>query len=82
MENKKFDLNSLIGFILIGGILIWMLYRNAPTEEELQEKATTEQVEKANETNEVATPTTVDSTQVATTETDSIKQARANAQLG
>ena len=82
MENKKFDLNSLIGFILIGGILIWMLYRNAPTEEELQEKATTEQVEKANETNEVATPTTVDSTQVATTETDSIKQARANEQLG
>ncbi|SRX55438.1 membrane protein insertase YidC [Aequorivita sp. CIP111184] len=43
MEKKKFDFNSLIGFLLIGGILIWMLYLNKPTEEELQaEKAKTE----------------------------------------
>src|SRR5690606_34928553 len=43
MEQKKFDVNSLIGFLLIGGILIWMLYLNKPTEEELQaEKAKTE----------------------------------------
>ncbi len=43
MEKKKFDINSLIGFLLIGGILIWMLYLNKPTEEELQaEKAKTE----------------------------------------
>ncbi|MBK5214733.1 MAG: membrane protein insertase YidC [Flavobacteriaceae bacterium] len=43
MEKKKFDLNSLIGFLLIGGILIWMLYLNKPTEAELQaEKAKTE----------------------------------------
>lgn len=43
MEKNKFDLNSLIGFLLIGGILVWMLYMNKPTEEELQaEKAKTE----------------------------------------
>lgn len=43
MEQKKFDFNSLIGFLLIGGILIWMLYMNKPTEEELEaEKAKTE----------------------------------------
>lgn len=43
MEEKKFDFNSLIGFLLIGGILIWMLYLNKPTEEEIQaEKAKTE----------------------------------------
>ncbi len=35
MENKKFDLNSLIGFILIGAIFIWMLYLQKPTEEEI-----------------------------------------------
>ncbi len=35
MENKKFDLNSLIGFLLIGGILVWMLYLNKPSEEEI-----------------------------------------------
>ncbi len=49
MENKKFDLNSLIGFILIGGILVWMLYLNKPSEEEVQaEKAKKELVEKEN----------------------------------
>ncbi len=42
MEEKKFDINSLVGFLLIGGILIWMLYINKPTEEELEEKARTE----------------------------------------
>ena len=29
MEEKKFDVQSLIGFFLIGGILIWMLYNNS-----------------------------------------------------
>lgn len=38
MEEKKFDLNSLIGFVLIGGILLYMLYINRPTEEELIER--------------------------------------------
>ena len=33
-------MNSVIGFVLIGGILVWMLYMNKPTEEEIQaEKA-------------------------------------------
>ena len=43
MEEKKFDLNSIIGFVLIGGILLWMLYLNKPSEAEIQlEKAKTE----------------------------------------
>ncbi len=43
MEEKKFDVNSLVGFLLIGGILVWMLYINKPSEEEIQaEKAKTE----------------------------------------
>ena len=47
MEEKKFDVNSLIGFLLIGGILLWMLYNNQPTAEELEaeEQTATEQVE-------------------------------------
>lgn len=47
MEKKNFDINSLLGFLLIGGILVWMLYANQPTEEELQEKARTEAAAKA-----------------------------------
>ncbi|WCO02481.1 membrane protein insertase YidC [Psychroserpens ponticola] len=47
MEEKKFDLNSIIGFVLIFGILIFMMWQNQPTPEELaeQEKAKQEQVE-------------------------------------
>jgi YidC/Oxa1 family membrane protein insertase len=49
MEEKKFDVNSLIGFVLIGAILVWMLYLNKPTEEEIQaEKAKTEAAAKEN----------------------------------
>lgn len=46
MEEKKFDFNSLIGFVLIGVILVWMLYQNAPTAEEIEaQKAEKELVE-------------------------------------
>lgn len=43
MEEKKFDINSIIGFILIFAILIWMLYQNK-TEFE-QKQAQTAQTE-------------------------------------
>lgn len=50
MEEKKFDINSILGFVLIGAILMWVIYNNQPTEEEIQaEKAKQEQVEKAKE---------------------------------
>jgi len=35
MEEKKFDLNSIIGFVLIGAILLFMMWQNAPTQEEI-----------------------------------------------
>ncbi|WP_430424613.1 membrane protein insertase YidC [Maribacter litoralis] len=48
MEEKKFDVQSIIGFVLIFGILIFMFYQNRPTPEELAaEKAKQEQVEAA-----------------------------------
>jgi|TARA_R110002020_G_scaffold199778_3_gene401604 YidC/Oxa1 family membrane protein insertase len=53
MEEKKFDKNSLIGFLIIGAILIWMLYMNS--NEEAKQEVTTEQV--ADETTDVAETT-------------------------
>ncbi len=46
MEEKKLDINSIIGFVLIFGILIYMFWQNKPTPEELeaQEKAKQEEV--------------------------------------
>ena len=46
MEEKKFDIRSLIGFTLIFGILMWMMYSNQPSKEEVAEKAKKEQADK------------------------------------
>ena len=60
MEENKFDLNTFIGFMLIGAILLWMLYQNQPTEQELlAEAAAIEQV--ASETNQENTTAQNDS---------------------
>ena len=77
MEEKKLDLNSIIGFVLISGILIWMLYSNAPTPEEQKEKEKKEQLDK--QAKEVKTVT---SSVAATPVADSTKNAAAQAQLG
>ena len=44
MEEKKFDLNSLIGFVLLGAIMIWYFYNNQPSPEEIA-KQRSEQVQ-------------------------------------
>lgn len=77
MEEKKLDLNSIIGFVLISGILIWMLYSNAPTPEEQKEKEKKEQLDK--QAKEVKTVT---STVAAAPVVDSTKNAAVQAQLG
>ncbi|MCV6628705.1 MAG: membrane protein insertase YidC [Flavobacteriaceae bacterium] len=47
MEEKKLDGKSIIGFALIFVLLIWVMYNNRPTEEEIAaEKAKQELVEK------------------------------------
>ena len=72
MEEKKIDIQSIIGFILIGGILLWMLYNNTPEETPAEtESTTTEQVEKSaqesqiSENNQESKPVQNDSTALA-----------------
>lgn len=56
MEQKKFDLNSIIGFALIFGIVMWMMYSNQKTAEKEQlEKAKQEKLQKQQKTVKVAT---------------------------
>jgi YidC/Oxa1 family membrane protein insertase len=46
MENKKFDINTVIGYVLIVGLLIWMIYTQQAEQSEVQpEQDTTESVE-------------------------------------
>jgi YidC/Oxa1 family membrane protein insertase len=48
MEERKLDKRSLFGFVLIAILLLWMIYNQTPTQEELdKEKAKKEQIEKA-----------------------------------
>lgn len=72
MEEKKLDINSIIGFVLIFGIMMFWLWQNQPTPEELeaQEKAKQEQVEaekKAEEAKEDTKVTTTEDFNVAAT---------------
>ncbi len=54
MEEKKLDINSIIGFVLIFGILIFMFYQNRPTPEEVEaEKVKQEQIEAETKQNEI-----------------------------
>lgn len=60
MEEKKFDVKSIIGFVLIFGILIFMFYQNQPTPKELEaQKAKQEQVEAQNKAAEAVKETPV-----------------------
>lgn len=79
-EKKKFDTNSLIGFLLIGAILLWMLNRNQNQQAEEQVKGGTEQVDDS--TSVSSTPDLIDSTEVQPARSDSIAQAKELGKLG
>jgi YidC/Oxa1 family membrane protein insertase len=81
MEEKKLDLNSIIGFVLIFGILIWIIYNNQPTEKEIAaEKAKKEQTlpEKTSKISETPAPVSVKDSSI----TDTVKLANQKTALG
>ena len=74
MEEKKLDLNSIIGFVLIFGILIWIMYQNQPTEAQVKaDKAKKEQA---------ATQTKKETAAAVPVAQDSVQKAQATAALG
>ncbi len=84
MEEKKFDLNSIIGFALIFGIIVWMFYLNQPTPEEIEaEKAKQEQVTEEKKTEEKKTSDFVtESEAIVVNPQDSLAIVNAKSQLG
>ena len=76
MEEKKFDVNSFIGMILIGGILLWWMYSTKP---EVDPNATTN-------TEQVTESTKADNSSStnfsSTIESDSLKKVNLKNQLG
>ncbi|WP_412560295.1 membrane protein insertase YidC [Winogradskyella sp. MIT101101] len=85
MEEKKLDINSIIGFILIFGILVYMMYQSSPSPEEVEaeKKAEQEQVEaekKESKQNEAVVTTAEDYTN--TQALDSTQQAALQSKVG
>ena len=85
MEEKKLDINSIIGFALIFGILMYMLWQNQPTPEQAaeQEKAKQEQLaaeEKAKVPEDVIQTTAEDFSKEAVT--DSVQLTSLKNKLG
>ncbi|HLF53015.1 membrane protein insertase YidC [Flavobacterium sp.] len=82
MKEKKLDLNSVIGFALIFGILIWIMYNNGPTQKEIDaEKAKKEQVVSTEKAKEVATKENVVAA-IDTTANDSLQLSKLKSTLG
>lgn len=79
MEEKKLDVNSIIGFILIFVLLIWVMYTNKPTAEELKQEQQKElvQKEKAQSTTDISSVNTE-----VTTLSDSLAIVKSQAALG
>ncbi|MGS2726830.1 membrane protein insertase YidC [Psychroserpens sp. BH13MA-6] len=67
MEEKKLDIKSIIGFVLIFGILLFMMWQNTPTPEELAEQEKQEQLKAAEEAKNNEKEATTD-TKVTTSE--------------
>jgi YidC/Oxa1 family membrane protein insertase len=81
MEEKKLDLNSVIGIVLIIGIFIWMMYQNKPSEATLAaEKAKKELVAKEAQAKAAAVKTIA--TPMAVVSGDSTKLAQLQKSLG
>jgi YidC/Oxa1 family membrane protein insertase len=82
MEEKKLDLNSIIGFVLIFGILIWIMYQNKPSEATIAaEKAKKELVAKESIAKNVVENTT-NTTPTAIVSGDSTQLEQAQKKLG
>jgi YidC/Oxa1 family membrane protein insertase len=85
MEEKKFDINSIIGFILIFGILLYIMYQNSPTPDEVEAQKKVEQKlveaeKKESKQNEAVVTTAEDYTN--TTALDSTQQVALKNKVG
>ena len=82
MEEKKIDFNTIIGFVLIFGILMWIMYQNQPSDKELAaEKAKKEQLAKEASSTDAKTKE-ITTAAIDTTVSDSVQLAKLRGTLG
>jgi YidC/Oxa1 family membrane protein insertase len=81
MEQKKFDPNTFIGFLLLGAIALWWMYSNQPTPEQL-EKVKTERIQDSINNIQQSVVTTTPQLETIEVLSDSLKTLNAQNQLG
>ncbi|MGV3460973.1 MAG: membrane protein insertase YidC [Flavobacterium sp.] len=82
MEEKKLDVKSIVGFVIIAILMIWMIYNQQPSQEEInKEKAKKEQIDKAKAT-QIPEQQSAAAMLTDTTAGDSIKMQQLKSSLG
>ncbi len=82
MEEKKLDLNSIIGFGLIFLILIWVMYNSQQNEAKEKVKQTQQEQVEAKQNDAAATAHKETETEVMTAVSDSLKAIQQQSRLG
>lgn len=87
MENKKFDINSIMGFVFMGLILLWMFYSQSKQTKADQLKKALElkkqdSIQKANPTTKVIDSLKVQTAALVPQTTDSVQNLALQTKLG
>lgn len=82
MEQKKFDVKTLFAFVLIFGILLWIMYQNQPTPEQIAASEAKKELVEQQNNDTVTTPTQVEFAATDASANDSLKMAQLQSSLG
>jgi YidC/Oxa1 family membrane protein insertase len=83
MENKKLDINTIIGYVLIVALTLWMVYNYQSSQPEpKEESANTEDVQNNQNTNNSQLNNDQPKVETEVIENDSIRQAKSQQLIG
>lgn len=82
MEQKKFDFRTLLAFVLIFGILLWIMYQNQPTPEQIAESKAKKELSEKQNNDTAITETAAELFPANLSENDSLKMAQLKSSLG
>lgn len=80
MEQKKFDFRTLFAFVLIFGILLWIMYQNQPTPEQIEASKTKQEL--VEQQNTPSQPLQTEFTSEEMSQNDSLRMVQLQSSLG
>lgn len=82
MEEKKFDFRTLFAFVLIFGILLWIMYQNQPTPEQIAESKAKKELAELQSADTTIAETQTEFASTDAGENDSLRMAQLQSSLG